>query len=138
MIVMLNTFRQIEFPLKANTTKNKKNVNLFLDFKINTRDLNYAIDLRRDYDTLSDDEKTFIRRSRIGQLCLLDDSLISPGFITTSYYGCIDLAYIVQEMISKKINSKDVSVVHNTAFPVSNDPKKEKLFKSWYKVKISK
>jgi hypothetical protein len=139
MIIMLNGHgRLIEFPLKANNKNSVKKKNLFLDFKVKTKDLNYAIDIRRNYEALSYDEKKYIRRAKLGQLCLLDDSLMSPGFITTSYYGCFDLAYVVQEMISNKVTSKKIAVVHDTNFPVSSDPKKEKLFKSWYTVKILK
>ncbi len=139
MMIVLNSFTTlVEFPLKANSEKKKKQKKLSLRFNVDTSDLNYAIQTRRNYENLSYDEKKYISRSKLGQLCLLDDSLMSPGFISTSYYGCFDLAYTLQEMIVKNLKSKNQFVSHNTTFPASTDPSKEKLFKSWYTIRILK
>lgn len=138
MFLSINGNRQIEFPLKANTSNKNKVVEVEHKFKIDINDLNLAVERRRDSTNLSEIEIRNLNRSRTGQLCMLDDSLISPAFISTSYYGCFDLVNEVQKMIEYKSLVKDIYVEKNTTFPVSNDPAKAKLFKSWYTIKIIK
>lgn len=138
MFISLNGTRQVEFDLKSNSTDRKKTVRLYKKFSIDIGELNQAISKRRDSQSLTEDEKLMLIRKRTGHLCLLDDSLVSPEFISTSYYGCFDLVSTIQEMLAMRLKSKNIYVEKNTTFPKTNDPAKAKLFKSWYRIKISK
>lgn len=136
MFLTLDGVRQLNFPLAANNSNKPKVVDLSHRVRINVEDVNSAINKRLDSSEMSDSEKFSIQLSRVGQLCMLDDSLIAPSFLSTSYYGCLDLAARLQEMISKGISEKEFLVEENTVYPATKDPSKAKMFKSWYTVKL--
>lgn len=137
MFLSLNGRRLLEFPLDANSNNIPKRVNLSRSFYVDTNELNFAISRRQDSKNLSEHEKTILLDTKAGKLCLLDDSLISPEFISTSYYGCFDLVNEVQKMIANSESDRNIQVEKNTTFPVSNDPAKAKFFKSWFSIKVT-
>jgi hypothetical protein len=140
MFIRSNNKKEIEFDLDANDDDKKKSINLIprkIKFEVDLVGLNKDIQKRLDSLKLKGSERLGLERQRLGEVCLIDDSLFMPEIISTSYYGCFDLASVVQEMISLNVKSKEVAIIKNTTFPRTNDPAKAKLFKSWYTITIS-